>query len=455
MGTSFFKSFAVLAFTVPVIAFVLGCGSAGTGKIDITWYTKNPEAVAFQISNADQLAGLAALVNDGVGLGRSIDFSGKIINLTQNINLSKYGRGAKFNDGKGWVPIGRWDEEVEEATSFKGVFDGNGKRISGLYISDTSLNGAGLFGVIGVFDYDTGDYDDDDGNENLFKALADALGLRKDDGGADGEERAKGDSTAVKNLGLVDVHIIGGDYVGGMVGFVGGATLSNCYVTGTVGGSGHVGGIAGAVTFNSRVTNCYSAGTVSGSYQVGGITGIISYNSSVANSYSNATVNGNSSVGGITGIVSGEDCSVTNCYSTGAVSGDGRNVGGIAGIVEGDGSVANCAALNPSVMMRLVRSYGLGRVAGNNSGKMSGNVAFGGMTNGVGSTEWPNKGATGKDGINITVDGINADRTLGGFFTSANGWTVKSGKLPGFGAAVDFPEHFKAGYRAAVSPAYA
>jgi len=36
-----------------------------------------------------------------------------------------------------------------------------------------------------------------------------------------------------------------------------------------------------------------------------------------------------------------------------------------------------------------------------------------------------------------------ADGTLGCRFTTANGWTIVNGKLPGFGAAVDLPEHLK------------
>jgi len=36
---------------------------------------------------------------------------------------------------------------------------------------------------------------------------------------------------------------------------------------------------------------------------------------------------------------------------------------------------------------------------------------------------------------------LKTDGALGGLFTAANGWTVENGKLPGFGEAVDFPEH--------------
>jgi hypothetical protein len=56
--------------------------------------------------------------------------SGKHYLLVNNLDLSDYGSG--FNDGKGWIPIG-----ISIATSFRGVFDGNNKKIT--YVTQDCL----------------------------------------------------------------------------------------------------------------------------------------------------------------------------------------------------------------------------------------------------------------------------------------------------------------------------
>ncbi|MCL1981582.1 MAG: hypothetical protein FWG53_00625 [Clostridiales bacterium] len=66
---------------------------AVTGTLDSSWY--NDIDLEFEINNADQLAGLAQLINDGTD-----DFHGKTITLSADIDLSEYGKG--WNDGKGW-----------------------------------------------------------------------------------------------------------------------------------------------------------------------------------------------------------------------------------------------------------------------------------------------------------------------------------------------------------------
>ena len=77
----------------------------------------------YEISTAEQLAGLAQMVNAGT------DFSGKTIKLTADIDLGD----------KEWTPIGT------SRNKFAGTFDGQGYTISGLYIN-TSSQYQGLFG---------------------------------------------------------------------------------------------------------------------------------------------------------------------------------------------------------------------------------------------------------------------------------------------------------------------
>jgi len=101
----------------------------------------------------------------------------------------------------------------------------------------------------------------------------------------------------IKNLGLKNVNITGGDVsacLGGIAGMNGGR-ISNCYSTGEIiagDESPYLGGLAG-YNYNN-INNCFSRSTVSG--------GDIS-----------------SSIGGLVG--RNDSCSISNCYSSGAVTG--------------------------------------------------------------------------------------------------------------------------------------
>ena len=112
--------------------------------IDVSWY--NDTDTVLTIYNAEQLAGLASLVNDGNS------FEGRIIRLGANINLN----------GHEWVPIGRGismqfhtatGHPKATATSikrpFSGTFDGNHFSIYGLTITDIlpDIHYIGFFGA--------------------------------------------------------------------------------------------------------------------------------------------------------------------------------------------------------------------------------------------------------------------------------------------------------------------
>jgi len=81
------------------------------------------------------------------------------------------------------------------------------------------------------------------------------------------------------------------------------------------GSSAYVGGLVGA-SYYGYVTNCYSTGFVSGDSFVGGLVGY--------NGYRN----------------------LTNCYSTCAVSGTGGYIGGLVGW-NSRGSIINCSSIGP------------------------------------------------------------------------------------------------------------
>jgi len=102
---------------------------------------------------------------------------------------------------------------------------------------------------------------------------------------------------------------------------------------------GSVGGLVGEN--GGGVTNCYSTGEVSGgSYYVGGLVG--HNGGTLTQCYSTGEVRG-SSDSRVGGLVGGNEGTVTNSYSTGAVRGTGQNscVGGLVG-TNYYGTVTNC-----------------------------------------------------------------------------------------------------------------
>ncbi|MGD0572270.1 MAG: GLUG motif-containing protein [Sedimentisphaerales bacterium] len=109
-----------------------------------------------------------------------------------------------------------------------------------------------------------------------------------------------------------------------------------------VSSSSYVGGLVGW-NYSGSISNCYSTGTVSGTYFVGSLVG---YNdSSISYCYSTGAVSGDSnaySVGGLVGESGGG--SISNCYSTGTVSGGSKSyyVGGLVGQNGGGSSISNC-----------------------------------------------------------------------------------------------------------------
>jgi len=180
------------------------------------------------------------------------------------------------NQGTGWQPIGTSDDQ------FIGSFDGQGYEIKNLFINRPDEDSAGLFGEVGQ-------------------------------------------EGVTKNIGVVNLTVIGNDYVGGLVGHSDG-TVSNSYSTGSVTGQEHVGGLVGHN--GGIVNNSYASGSVTGDSRVGGLVG---WNqATLSNSYSKCSVTGNSSVGGLVGDNWYYEGIISNSYSTGRVTGSSQ-VGGLVG----------------------------------------------------------------------------------------------------------------------------
>ena len=130
-------------------------------------------------------------------------------------------------------------------------------------------------------------------------------------------------------LRISNLTIIGHDYVGLMGTIHDGGQVKNLgIVDANVVGMGSNIGIT--VGYNrGDVTNCYSTGSLSGKDNIGGLVGTNEGN--LTNCYSTGSVNGNGPAGGLVG--RNNNC-VVYCYSTGLVSGD--RVSGFVGWNDGD-----------------------------------------------------------------------------------------------------------------------
>ena len=428
--------FPILFVTMSINSFAQFSGGNGT------------EETPYLITIPLQLRQLAIYVNNA-----DSGFNSAHYRLGNDVDLSDYSV-AWFNNGEGWIPIGRGSRP------FMGVFDGNNRTITGLFINTTSSIEAGLFGRV--------------------------------------------HNGSIKNLRIQNVNITTSGDAGGIVGrLVGTSSVSNSSSTGSVAGSS-AGGVVGYINTHGQIFGCFSEctvsssvsmltsgnnyagglvgymgpfGMVSNSYSTGSVTsslsafsgasaagGVVGHNNggSVLHSYSTGNISSTilaasptqsaiSSAGGIVGHNEGNGI-VSSNYSTGSISSSATSpswtqshscAGGIVGLNDW-GRVSNNAALNSNISCVSTNVY-FGRIIGfSDIGTILGsNIAFDNMLNPENIAIWDNRGMLNSDGEDIDNISINADGTLGGRFSTTE-WTNVSGRLPGLlGHSVPMPFHLR------------
>ena len=130
----------------------------------------------------------------------------------------------------------------------------------------------------------------------------------------------------------------------GLFGYTNDAEFDNIGLTNVdIAGNIDVGGLVGW-NFYSPVSNCYTTGIVSGTGgQVGGLVGTNQY-SPIINSYATCSVSGNGwSVGGLVG-QNWASSTISKSYATGSVNGSNYRVGGLAGFNSENSSISNSYA---------------------------------------------------------------------------------------------------------------
>lgn len=229
---------------------------------DSEWYSDTK--MVYTITTAEQLAGLATLVNEGAS------FDTKVVYLGADIDLQYLE----------WTPIGNAEH------AFNGTFDGRGYTISNLKIN-TESSYLGLFGNvsgnISNFTIDNADIYVYDAYQYIGIACGyttkDIKSVRVD-GYIDAENSSYvggvvGYTTAQLFDLSSDTHIVASDCVGGIAGYASVATAlyNNLHNTGDLTGSVYVSGIVGYInaTGTLYIEKCTNTGDVEGIHHVAGL----------------------------------------------------------------------------------------------------------------------------------------------------------------------------------------
>lgn len=269
------------------------------GTADTSWYTGHESDTEYYITTAEQLAGLAQLVNAAPG---KTNFVGKTFYLKNDLDLS----------GHEWISIGTVRGGNCPEYSFCGVFDGQGHVISNLYSHESDIEGA------------------DESHNLLRNALFGNV--------YNGE---------VKNLGVANAEIWidpKDDSAAGkgiLVDWMGESKITNCWTSGSI-YSGtkmekNIGGIVGVTVRDCTISGCYSTATLTGNFT----------NSEGYYTEPDPADWPFDTIGGIVGARFDGNLTVTDCWFDGkiVVNSITATVGGIVGYTDdqlGSGTVNNC-----------------------------------------------------------------------------------------------------------------
>ena len=276
---------------VPMTAFAADTMDIWDGTADTSWYDENK--TEFHLQTAEQLAGMAKLVNDNTA-----NFKDKTVYLDNDLDLG----------GHEWISIGNGANTAWG--SFQGIFDGQSHVVYNLY-SHEGLKS-----------------ENKDNNNNLYRnGLFGAIY-----------------NATVQNLGIENADIVipmndTSTYGKGiLVDWMTDSTIKNCYTTGSITGGSYIekfiGGIAGFLNGNNSISQCYSTAAITGNYdgeyyaeQEGGLEPMDCWDS----------------LGGIVGASYTGQVTISDCWFGGeiVVNSIQAPVGGIIGFGQGV-SMVNC-----------------------------------------------------------------------------------------------------------------
>lgn len=332
----------------------------------------------------------------------------------------------------GWLPIGNMAEP------FSADFEGNGHRISNLYI-DRTAGDAETAGVdIGLFGNAVG--------SDFRNLTLDGLATSVTGGGNTGALVGYADRVRFDDIEL-EVSVVGGGRTGGLVGHMSAARIANVISDSTVAGTDNVGGLAGWLDVVGEfmvLRDSSTAGSVSGSFAVGGLVGLFTDSSlfdnnntvGIFDSSTSAAIDGETNTGGAVGKAQGDAnllfrLKIENVTTIGDVTASNDNTGGLVG------SVGNLVFIGDSVASgNISGEFRIGGLVGHAAtnveiadsiagGDVSGNSEVGGLVGrcdnpGPSPTQVQIRGSSAHGNVS-TVPGSLAQNYTGGLVGRAEG----------------------------------
>lgn len=216
-----------------------------------------------------------------------------------------------WNSGRGFEPI----------SEFCGKINGNGHKITGLYINRPDIDNVGLIGRL------------------VSGGVITLLHLENCEITGDwkvGSIVGRNEGGTVENCKVINGQVGGNVYVGGLIGRSDSGSISLCSFAGTVEGYDTVGGLLGQ-NAGGVIIVCNTNAQIVGDFNIGGLVGRQS-KGSISESYTEGTINsgGSQFVGGFVGDNAG---TITNCYAITNVTAYAF-VGGFSAI--NSGTISKC-----------------------------------------------------------------------------------------------------------------
>lgn len=324
----------------------------------------------YQIRTPQELAFLAQEVNSGNTYPQTYFL------LVHNLDLNL----------QEWNPIGLYGSSDANSYAFAGNFEGNGKTIKKMSITDAASVYAGLFGNV-------------DGGATICNLHVDSsyIDIASTEASNSSAGLIAGQSAATISNCSASGRVEGSFHTaGGLVGYVR-LTMQNC--TGNVdvvNMSGYAGGIAGSGMV-SDIINCHTYADSIVGKNAGGI--IANSNSGEIRSCTNAAiVKAEAMAGGIVAQLSGSTfgSSMERCANSGTVIGE--DAGGIAGLpvssindcfnagmVQGSMNAGGIAAMSNSDGNKISSCYNIGEInvssAYGTKGELIATFQYGNVTN--------------------------------------------------------------------------
>ncbi len=342
-----------------------------------------------------------ATLNDLLTLSLSDSDWDMFFTLTADIDATET---QNWNNGNGFLPIGNFDP------FFTGTFDGSNFTISNLYIHRSTT-------LVGFFHSTNGAIIKNLTLDSFIIEGSAYVGTLVGEAG-------RYDETEISYVTVINCQVNGGLYIGGLVGSIRAAHVSNCHVSGTISATsgGIAGGLAGQAYSSygnqSEINDCSTEVQMFGSQRIGGLVG--DNKVPITNCKVNISLeNTNGNYGSFGGLVGSNLSTIENCYVSGEITINGINRDYIGGLIGTNRSyISNGLIKNCYSNVTIVAPDGdkVGGLAGKNEafiencyaiGAVSGNNGVGGL---VGHTsdnsQTTNCYATGM---------VTGENTCGGF----------------------------------------